>query len=276
MAKYGEAGIRPLPFAHCQPDRALGQLPARHIGRRSPGPSLKDDHVVRTVIADEPRDSPPRAVDEFLDLARGCEQVVEPGVHQVAISDAYTELTRHAVSPTVPLQIGEMRRILSRVRVVAGSHDPVREWAEAPEQSATVPPATEETEVVPVHHDGSEVSERLVNIFETHLTNVSDTAPSRDVNGTYRRVDRDDLAPACLKLQRHATRSASNVEHATVDRPERTALHAVPSSNRRQIIHRGNPEEAVVALHDLVPGPRIEGIEQHPPERILHPCTVFP
>lgn len=169
MAKYGEAGIRPLPFAHCQPDRARG-LPARHIGRRSPGPSLKDDHVVRTFIADEPRDSPPRAVDEFLDLGRGCEQVVEPGVHQVAISDAYTELTRHAVSPTVPLQIGEMRRILSRVRVVAGSHDPVRESAEAPEQSATVPPATEETEVVPVHHDGSEVSEAT----RQHLRDASD------------------------------------------------------------------------------------------------------
>jgi hypothetical protein len=275
MAKYGEAGIRPLPFAHCQPERARGRLPARHIGRRSPGPSLKDDHVVRTFIADEPRDSPPRAVDEFLDLGRGCEKVVEPGVHQVAISDAYTERTRHAVSPTVPLQIGEMCRILSRLRVVAGSHDPVRERAEAPEQSATVPPAAEEPKLFPYittvpkcPSDSSTSSRRL--------TNVSDTAPSRDVNGTYRRVDRDDVAPACMKLQRHATRSASNVEHATVDRPERTALHAVPSSNRRQIIHRGNPEEAVVALHDLVPGPRIEGIEQHPPERILHPCTVFP
>ena len=61
------------------------------------------------------------------------------------------------------------------------------------------------------------MSERFVHVFETPLTNVSDTASPRDVHGTYRRVDRDDLAPARLKLQRHSTCSASNVEHATGD-----------------------------------------------------------
>ena len=89
--------------------------------------SIQDGNVVGPLIVDEPADLPTRPGNELLHLGWRHEQVIEPGVHQVAVVDAKADLSGHAVARTVSSLVGEVYRIFAHVRVVAGRHEPVGE-----------------------------------------------------------------------------------------------------------------------------------------------------
>jgi hypothetical protein len=115
----------------------------------------------------------------------------------------------------------------------------------------------------------------LVDIFEPHPTHIADAAPPCDVDGTGRWIDRDDIAATRLELQRHSSRSASDVEHTPADVPQGSPLDDGPPPDRREVLDRGDVEESIVALDDLVPRSlTLERIKEHPTEGIVHACTL--
>jgi hypothetical protein len=82
---------------------------------------------------------------------------------------------------------------------------------------------------------------------------VADASSPARFDSKWRLVDRDHLLPPFLKMQRHPTTSAPDIEDAAAGKPHRSSLTRGPAPKRGEVSGRAAApgHEAVIALDDL-------------------------
>jgi hypothetical protein len=83
---------------------------------------------------------------------------------------------------------------------------------------------------------------------------VADASSPARFDSKWRVVDRDHLLPPFLKVQRHPTTSAPDIENATAGKPHRSSLMRRPAPKRGEVVSgrdTAQGDEAVIALDDL-------------------------
>src|SRR5215208_2527113 len=209
-----------LTSATCRQARG-GRRRAWSAGSRSWGSRLllDDRDVERWVVFERAREPPPRSGNELLELLARYEEIVEPWCRDVSVADPDADLTAHPTPLAVPLVIREMLRARSVVRIEALAHDPAAlggDPVQAAEQAARLRPRCEQAEVVAVHHDGVEDSERLVDVLDAEATRIVDPAPPTNLDRPGRGVDCDDIVSFLVEVERESAgaRGAARVAAA--------------------------------------------------------------
>jgi hypothetical protein len=119
------------------------------------------------------------------------------------------------------------------------------------------PPAgrtSEEPEVGSEHDDRVEDPECFVEMLDRNNARVTNASSPARLDSKWRVVDRDHLLPPFLKVQRHPTTSASDIEDASAGKPHRSSLMRRPAPKRGEVVSgraTAPGKEAVIALDDL-------------------------
>ena len=154
--------------------------------------------------------------------------------------------TCHGASPGAAA--GDVPRLRKDARVLAGQS------AQPAQETLRLRSAAEDAEVVAEHHDRVDDAQRLLDVGEVEQPCVAYAPPATDLDGAGRVVDRDDLVPALLKVQRDATCAGADVEHAASYKAHRLSVMCRPLSERSEVQLRPLDvcvDKPVLALDDL-------------------------
>jgi hypothetical protein len=124
---------------------------------------------------------------------------------------------------------------------------------EATKQAPRAGRTSEESEVGSEHDDRVEDPECFAEMLDRDNARVAYASSPARFDSKWRVVDRDHLLPPFLKVQRHPTTSAPDIEDAAAGKPHRSSLMRRPAPKRGEVVSgaRAPGDEAVIALDDL-------------------------
>src|SRR4029450_3016256 len=173
--------------------------------------------VDRRLILDRSAQPPAGPFQQLFEFVAREEEVVEPGRRVVPVADSEPDLAGHPSAPPVSLVIGEMGRVVCRIRVQGLPQNATsrrRQSMEATKQAPRAGRTSEESEVGSEHDDRVEDPECFAEMLDRDNARVAYASSPARFDSKWRVVDRDHLLPPFLKVQRHPTTSAPEIRAA--------------------------------------------------------------
>jgi len=163
----------------------------------------------------QPRDVPPGAGDDPPHLARRDEQVLKPRRSSLAVTNAKAKLTGEAPALAIQPVVAPMIGVGALVGISGFGENSScrrREVPEAPEKPPSSAGVAEQPEIVAEHDDGVELAELAAHLGDWKDARVAHPAQAASPDGEGRPVDRDHPVAPRLKMQRHTTGAAADIE----------------------------------------------------------------
>ena len=146
-------------------------------------------------------------------------EIIEPRRHEALVTGAHADLAAHTAALAVCRLISEVIGIFGLVHVQRLGDQRctgASKRFEAPQQTARLRGAREQSEVVAEHEDRVEHTQLGGKIVDRQHLRALETALFRDGDRERRDVDAEHVELFLLEVQRVATRAAADVEHSAV------------------------------------------------------------